>query len=152
MNLGSLTFIGQRIGHIGRIFKKIRWKKIILLEDVLYYQFEISAKYSSDGNHNEQWLLCSRFLNKVFHNNSGRTGSAWLTEFLSPNLAINAIHEPLGLDVFGVNMPDIWTMRSFNDFVKAFWERKFASLPNTIYAETNHTICKCGLVENIFLN
>jgi len=88
---------------------------------------------------------------------AGRTGSAWLTSFLSQNLAINAIHEPLGIDDFGTNMPDIRTMRSFNnygnnDFVKAFWERKFASLPNTIYAETNHTLCKCGLVENIFLN
>ncbi|MDC1499575.1 hypothetical protein N8390_10565, partial [Amylibacter sp.] len=88
---------------------------------------------------------------------AGRTGSAWLTSFLSQNLQINAIHEPLGIDDFGSNMPDIRTMRSFNnygnnDFVKAFWERKFASLPDTIYAETNHTLCKCGLVENIFLN
>ncbi|MDC1499574.1 glycosyltransferase [Amylibacter sp.] len=36
------------------IQKKIRWEKVILLEDILYYQFEISAKYSSDGNHNGQ--------------------------------------------------------------------------------------------------
>lgn len=92
---------------------------------------------------------------RYFTITAGRTGSAWLTSFLSSNLQINAVHEPLGIDDFGVNMPEIRTMRSFNnygnnDFVKAFWERKFANLPDNIYAETNHVMCKCGLVENIF--
>jgi len=96
-------------------------------------------------------------MSKYFTITAGRTGSAWLTSFLSSNLNINAVHEPLGIDDFGVNMPDIRTMRSFNnygnnDFVKEFWKRKFSNLPNATYAETNHTLCKCGLVENLLLN
>jgi hypothetical protein len=96
-------------------------------------------------------------LKNYFTITAGRTGSAWLTSFLSSNLQINAVHEPLGIDDFGVNMPDIRTMRSFNnygnnDFVKEFWKRKFSNLPNATYAETNHTLCKCGLVENLLLN
>lgn len=95
-------------------------------------------------------------MKKYFTITAGRTGSAWLTSFLTTNLGIDAVHEPLGIDDFGVNMPDIRTMRSFNnygnnDFVKAFWERKFSNLPNATYAETNHTLCKCGLVENLLL-
>ena len=96
-------------------------------------------------------------MKKYFTITAGRTGSAWLTSFLTTNLGIDAVHEPFGIDDFGVNMPDIRTMRSFNnygnnDFVKAFWERKFSNLPNATYAETNHTLCKCGLVENLLLN
>jgi hypothetical protein len=96
-------------------------------------------------------------MKKYFTITAGRTGSAWLTSFLTSNLGIDAVHEPLGIDDFGVNMPDIRTMRSFNnygnnDFVKTFWERKFSNLPNVTYAETNHTLCKCGLVENLLLN
>jgi hypothetical protein len=96
-------------------------------------------------------------MSKYFTITAGRTGSAWLTSFLSSNLNINAVHEPLEIDDFGVNTPDIRTMRSFNnygnsDFVKEFWKRKFSNLPNATYAETNHTLCKCGLVENLILN
>ncbi|NIY74670.1 hypothetical protein HED22_03355 [Thalassospira sp. HF15] len=85
---------------------------------------------------------------------AGRTGSAWLADFLSENLKIDAIHEPLDIDDFGVRMPDIRTMRNFNnygnnEFVKDFWARKFDSIPDSTYAETNHTLCKCGLVENL---
>ena len=96
-------------------------------------------------------------MEKYFTITAGRTGYAWLTSFLTANLGIAAVHEPLGIDDFGIQMPDIRTMGSFNnfgnnDFVKAFWERKFSHLPDTTYAETNHTLCKCGLVENLFLN
>lgn len=96
-------------------------------------------------------------MKKYFTITAGRTGSAWLTSFLTANLGIAAVHEPLGIDDFGVNMPDIRTMRSFNnygnnDFVKEFWKRKFSNIPDAIYAETNHTLCKCGLVENLLLN
>lgn len=99
----------------------------------------------------------AKILKKYFTITAGRTGSAWLTSFLSSNLQINAVHEPLAISDFGVNMPDIRTMRSFNnygnsDFVKEFWKRKFSNLPNATYAETNHTLCKCGLVENLLLN
>ncbi len=85
---------------------------------------------------------------------AGRTGSAWLTEFLSRNLNIDAVHEPLGIDDFGTRMPDIRTMRSFNnygnnDYVKAFWRNKLSGLTGDVYAETNHTLAKCGLVENL---
>ena len=88
---------------------------------------------------------------------AGRTGTAWLASFFSKNLGIADIHEPLGIDEFGEKMPDIRTMRNFNNygnnnFVKSFWERKFSSIQNEIYAETNHTLGKCGLVENIALH
>ncbi|WP_412776528.1 hypothetical protein [Thalassospira lucentensis] len=96
-------------------------------------------------------------MHNYFSITAGRTGSAWLTDFLSENLNIEAVHEPLGVNDFGEKMPDIRTMRNFNnfgnnDFVKDFWKRKFASIPNGTYAETNHTLSKCGLVENIVLN
>ena len=86
---------------------------------------------------------------------AGRTGSAWLTEFLGANLAIKSIHEPLDIEDFGVRMPDIKLMRTFNmfgntAFVRDFYKHKLddiAALP--AYAETNHTLAKCGLVENL---
>ncbi|PCJ07627.1 MAG: hypothetical protein COB16_10450 [Rhodobacteraceae bacterium] len=48
-------------------------------------------------------------------------------------------------------MPAIRTLRGFNDHgmdrvVRDFWDRKFDSL-KAPYAETNHTLAKCGLVE-----
>lgn len=88
---------------------------------------------------------------------AGRTGTAWLASFLSQNLKIEEMHEPLEINDFGEKMPDIRTMRNFNNFgnnkfVKNFWERKFSYIYDEVYAETNHTLCKCGLVENIVLN
>ena len=47
---------------------------------------------------------------------AGRTGSAWLASFLSLNLQIEEVHEPLGINDFGEKMPDIRTMRNFNNF------------------------------------
>ncbi|WP_299850625.1 hypothetical protein [uncultured Roseovarius sp.] len=89
----------------------------------------------------------------LFTLTAGRTGSAWLAKLLGQNLEINAIHEPLGIDQFGVEMPDIRIMRSFNTFgldrnVRDFWSRKLAGL-TAPYAETNHTLAKCGLIESI---
>ena len=86
---------------------------------------------------------------------AGRTGSAWLAKFLGDNLAIESIHEPLAIADFGVRMPDIKLMRTFNMLgntadVREFYKNKFdeiATLP--AYAETNHTLAKCGLVENL---
>ena len=88
---------------------------------------------------------------------AGRTGSAWLTSFLSTNLNIKAIHEPLAINDFGLRMPDIKIMRNFNNFgnnelVQTFWKKKFSYIQGDIYAETNHTLSKCGLVENLLLN
>ena len=65
--------------------------------------------------------------------------------------------EPLEINDFGVIMPDIKIMRNFNNFgnnelVKSFWKKKFSYIKNDVYAETNHTLCKCGLVENVILN
>jgi hypothetical protein len=91
----------------------------------------------------------------VFTLTAGRTGTAWLAELLAANLAVPVVHEPLEIDDFGVNMPDIRTMRSFNDrgndpIVTAFWERKRRLIGRQpIYIETNHTLAKCGLIENI---
>ena len=85
---------------------------------------------------------------------AGRTGTAWLSSFLSCNLGVEAIHEPLGVNDFGTKMPDIRTLRNFNTFgnnevVRGFWKNKFNSLIGEIYAETNHTLAKCGLIENL---
>jgi len=85
---------------------------------------------------------------------AGRTGTAWLSSFLSLNMEVEAIHEPLGINDFGTKMPDIRTLRNFNTFgnnevVKGFWKKKFNSLKGEIYAETNHTLAKCGLIENL---
>jgi hypothetical protein len=86
---------------------------------------------------------------------AGRTGTAWLRSFLATNLNVLAVHEPLEIDDFGVQMPDIKLMRTFNmrgnNFeVKKFYKHKLdeiASLP--AYAETNHVLAKSGLIENL---
>ena len=90
----------------------------------------------------------------IFTLSAGRTGTAWLSEFLAVNLNCEAFHEPLGIDDFGNRMPDIKIMRSFNEngnnaIVKDFWKRKFSMLTSNIQIETNHTLGKCGLIENI---
>ncbi|MGB2083689.1 MAG: sulfotransferase domain-containing protein [Paracoccaceae bacterium] len=90
----------------------------------------------------------------IFTLSAGRTGTAWLSEFLAVNLNCEALHEPLGVEDFGNRMPDIKIMRSFNEngnnaIVKDFWKRKFSMLTSNIHIETNHTLGKCGLIENI---
>jgi len=86
---------------------------------------------------------------------AGRTGSAWLTEFLGQNLSIKSVHEPLAIEDFGVRMPDIKLMRMFNTFgntqdVREFYRKKLDEIAGfPAYAETNHTLSKCGLVENL---
>ena len=91
----------------------------------------------------------------IFTLTGGRTGTAWLAEMLQASLGIAAIHEPLGIDDFGSAMPDIRLMRSFNTrgndaLAQGFWRAKLdsiAALP--AYVETNHTLGKCGLIENL---
>ena len=91
----------------------------------------------------------------IFTLTAGRTGTAWLAHFLGLNLKCAAIHEPLGIDDFGVRMPDIKLMRTFNErgnnaAVRAFWARKLSEIEAVpLYVETNHTLGKCGLVENL---
>ena len=86
---------------------------------------------------------------------AGRTGTAWLAEFLSQNLGFDVVHEPMEIDDFGLNMPDIRTMRHFNTYgndatVQDFWHRKFEQIrQRPVYGETNHTLAKCGLLENL---
>lgn len=85
---------------------------------------------------------------------AGRTGSAWLADFMKANSTCETVHEPLGIDDFGVTMPDIRLMRTFNcrgnnDYVQEFWRNRFELLPSGNYVESNHTLGKCGLIENI---
>ena len=85
---------------------------------------------------------------------AGRTGTTWLSSFLSLNLGVEVIHESLGVNDIGTTMPDIRTLRNFNTFgnnevVRGFWKKKFNSLKGEIHAETNHTLAKCGLIENL---
>ena len=91
----------------------------------------------------------------IFTLTAGRTGSAWLADFLAQNYQVTSIHEPLEIEDFGVRMPDIKVMRSFNNFgnnntVQEFWERKFSVIQQNSYIETNHTLGKCGLIENLY--
>jgi hypothetical protein len=91
----------------------------------------------------------------IFTLTGGRTGTAWLAELIGRNLGIVSIHEPLAIDDFGTRMPDIALMRRFNDrgndsAVRAFWAAKLAAIARLPgYAETNHTLGKCGLIENL---
>ena len=91
----------------------------------------------------------------VFTLTAGRTGTEWLRRLLAENLGIPAIHEPLDIDDFGTRMPDIRLMRTFNDrgntsLVQKFYAGKFEGLKQAApYVETNHTLGKCGLVENL---
>lgn len=91
----------------------------------------------------------------IFTVTGGRTGTAWLAQFLGASLDVQAVHEWLRIDDFGVRMPDIKIMRSFNErgnneLVRAFWEGKLREIePMPLYIETNHTLGKCGLVENL---
>ena len=91
----------------------------------------------------------------IFTLTAGRTGSAWLADFLAQNYQATSIHEPLEIEDFGVRMPDIKVMRSFNNFgnnttVQEFWERKLSVIQQNSYIETNHTLGKCGLIENLY--
>ena len=90
----------------------------------------------------------------IFTLYAGRTGTAWLSEFLAVNLNCEALHESIGVEDFGNRMPDIKIMRSFNEngnnaIVNDFWKRKFSMLTSNIHIETNHTLGKCELIENI---
>ena len=91
---------------------------------------------------------------KIFTLSAGRTGTAWLSDFLAVNFNCDALHEPLCIENFGNRMPDIKIMRSFNEtgnnaIVKDFWKRKLSMLTSNMHIETNHTLGKCGLIANI---
>ena len=86
---------------------------------------------------------------------AGRTGTAWLGDFLATNTGEEVVHEPLGIEDFGTKMPDIRLLRHFNTYgndtyVQAFWTQKLDGIKRLpFYAETNHTLAKCGLIENL---
>ncbi|ATG35539.1 hypothetical protein PhaeoP23_01390 [Phaeobacter piscinae] len=87
----------------------------------------------------------------IFTLSAGRTGTAWLARFLGDNLNIPSVHEPLGLDAYGTRLPSISHMRHFNTYgmngpLCDFWEGKLSEL-QAPYAESNHTLGKCGLIE-----
>ena len=91
---------------------------------------------------------------QIFTLTAGRTGTAWLSEFLKQNLGFEVIHERLEIDDFGLNTPDIKIMRMFNEHgnvehIQRFWQKKFETLHNINFGETNHTFGKCGLIENL---
>lgn len=93
-------------------------------------------------------------LRTYFTLTAGRLGSAWLADFLLANLSMAFVHEPLGIDDSGARMPDIRTMRTLNNFgntqrLMRFWRAKFGAIDADAYAETNHTLSKCGPIENL---
>lgn len=87
----------------------------------------------------------------IFTLSAGRTGTAWLAQLLGDNLNINSVHEPLAVEDFGSAMPEIGHMRTFNTHgmttkMRDFWDKKLNSL-EAPYAESNHALGKCGLIE-----
>jgi len=92
---------------------------------------------------------------RLFTLTAGRTGTAWLSNFLSSNLGVECNHEQLGVDQYFYHSPDISTLRWFNthgynDIVKSFWKRKF-EIVNTsgMWLETSHLLGKAGLIEHL---
>lgn len=92
----------------------------------------------------------------IFTLSAGRTGTAYLAELLSANLAdADVHHELLGFDQFGVNTPDLSHMTLFNSNgltpeVKTFWDQKLSRIAagsQSIYGETSHVLAKAGLLE-----
>lgn len=94
----------------------------------------------------------------LFTLTAGRTGTAWLAKFLEASTKHRCIHEVYGIDHLGVTMPDIKIMQTFNnrgnnDYIRSFWKQKFSTIQGRpIYVETNHTLGKCGLIENLALS
>ncbi|MEZ4386326.1 MAG: hypothetical protein R3D98_01865 [Candidatus Krumholzibacteriia bacterium] len=96
----------------------------------------------------------------VFTLTAGRTGTAWLAALMSRNLpSVEAHHEILGYDRFGLDTPDVSHLTLFNsrgrcDEVRAFWQRKAARVglsQAAWYVETSHVLMKAGLVEHLDL-
>ena len=89
----------------------------------------------------------------IFTVTAGRTGTDWLSKFIQTNSSFHSIHEPIGIQDFGVKMPEIRIMRTFNEYgfsndVKSFWSKKFKTIESIpAYSESNHTLGKCGLIE-----
>jgi hypothetical protein len=94
----------------------------------------------------------------IFTMTTGRSGTAYLAEFLGANLPdVEFHHEFRGWDDFGLNAPDVSHMTLFNsqgniEKVREFWRHKLARIvvkPNRFYVETAHTLMKAGLIENL---
>jgi hypothetical protein len=96
----------------------------------------------------------------VFTITGGRTGTTWLSRFLGENLKnVEVHHEQLGPGSFGYATPGLTELCDFNQLgqtklVREFWMRKFALIELStadVYVETNHQLCKAGLLENLDL-
>ena len=94
----------------------------------------------------------------LFTLTTGRSGTASLAELLGRNLPdVEAHHEILGWDRFGVDTPEISHMTLFNaqgnlPQVQAFWRQKLSRIANAVaarYVETSHVLMKAGLLENL---
>lgn len=96
----------------------------------------------------------------VFTLTTGRSGTAWLAEFLKNLPSCESHHERLGPKAWGLVTPDISTLMAYNylgntEPVRQFWERKAefldANVKTNTYVETSHVLAKAGLIENIDL-
>jgi len=94
----------------------------------------------------------------VFTLTAGRTGTKYLAELLKANLPdVEAHHEILGYDSFGVDTPEISHSTLFNSRgnvpqVQEFWRQKIERIlgcGKSWYVETSHVLMKAGLVENV---
>lgn len=94
----------------------------------------------------------------IFTLTAGRTGTAFLADFLRANMNDAEVHhERFGFDLFGVETPDLSHFTLFNSQgnvpkVQEFWKQKLRRILDVgaaCYAETSHVLMKAGLVENI---
>lgn len=97
----------------------------------------------------------------VFTLTQGRTGTSYVTELLRANCQVPGgfIHEMHDTLAYDNRTPDVGLMRQFNDCgnippVQMFWWEKFHNVMGhlnnfNVYVETNHTLAKAGLLENL---
>jgi hypothetical protein len=94
----------------------------------------------------------------IFTMTTGRSGTAFLAEFLAANLPdAECHHEFVGPGDFGLRTPDVSHMTLFNsqgnvEKVQTFWRDKLAMIlkgRSRFYIEAAHMLMKAGLVENI---
>lgn len=96
----------------------------------------------------------------VFTLTTGRSGTAWMAEFLKNIPDSECHHERLGPRAWGRMTPDISTLMEYNTLgntrsVRQFWKQKAEFLDANVkagtYVETSHVLSKAGLIENIDL-
>lgn len=92
---------------------------------------------------------------KIFTLSSGRSGTGWLSNFISQNTGEACLHEALDVDGYFTHTPCTKTLRWFNTYgysgpVEQFWSEKMMAIAETAnWFETSHLLGKAGLCEHL---